>query len=367
MKSLSIFFCALLALPAPASAYVVTSYVILSVYTSNGYTASDGTYTRSSSLNAEVGTTRSESLITHTYPVAAPSTSVSAITTFTASADYADVTLLNIVLESGSVLSSPHTSYKSTPLDISYAVPITYTPEPRCSQNWTFTTNVPVEIPALVTPKPVTWATSVSLYRYQDQKPTRHTDVLAILNPTDVASGEVASASSIYAPYQMSFCDIPTTTCPTASPAPCTQIWTYTSSPSRYSGSSSYSDYDDRYWLTPLILICVLVPIGWILIWIIIGLLESWFSFKGLCLGLHRKRGIPYAWCCISVLFLCWVGPTYKAKSPEEQAILLERWKAMKNLEKIKLWMKWGFNWKYPDILGAEPELAKRPPRQAFL
>ncbi|KAK2630221.1 hypothetical protein QTJ16_001041 [Diplocarpon rosae] len=367
MHSPWILFCALLTFPVPAAPYVVTSYVILSVYTRDGYTASDEPYTYSSSLHTRTGTTRPESLITSIYPVAAPSTGVSAIATLTASADNADVTLINIVLESGSILSSPYSSSAAASLDTSYAVPITYTPEARCSQNWTFTTNVPVEIPAMVTPTPVTLETSVSLFRYQDQKPMRHTEVLAILNPTNVASGEVASASSIYAPYQMSYCYVPTTTCATASPTECSQIWTYTSSPSGYNSSSWYNDYDDRYWLRSLILVCVLVPLGWILIWLAVGLLESWYSFKGLFLGLHRKRGFPYAWCCISVLFLCWVGPTYKAKSPEEQAVLLERWKAMKKSEKFKLWMKWGFRWKYPDVLGAEPELAKRAVRQGFL
>jgi hypothetical protein len=107
-----------------------------------------------------------------------------------------------------------------------------------------------------------------------------------------------------------------------------------------------------------MILIAVLVPVSWIILWLIIGLWESWMSFKGVILGLHRKRGLPYAWCCVSIFFLCCVGPTYKAKSAEEQAELLEKWNAIKRSEKFKLWMKWGFRWNYPDMLGDEPEFA---------
>ncbi|KAI9050151.1 hypothetical protein LZ554_006292 [Drepanopeziza brunnea f. sp. 'monogermtubi'] len=366
MKSLSVIFCSLLALKVSAAPYIVTSYVVLSVYTREGYTQSD----RTRAYTTYSGTTYAESLATYTYPANVPTTTYSALSTVTTSAEYAGVTVVEILLQSAPRYTRSYASYDSESLylETQYVVPITYSPDATCSQNWTLTSMVPVYVPAIVTPTIASLSTSVSTYSYEHLNPTMYTEVLAILNPSDIASSDVASASATYAPesYYMSNCYTPTTKCYTSPTALCRQTWSYDSSSSRSSRSFYDSDDDYNYW-TPLILLCVLVPVGWFLIWFLVGLLESWVSFKGLMLGKHRKRGLPYAWCCISWLFLCWVGPTYKAKSPEEQAVLLERWKEMKKREKFKLWMKHGFRWKYPDILGAEPELAKRAFRQGCL
>jgi len=358
MLFLSFFLCALLALTVSAAPYIVTSYVVLSVYTESAYTYYGGR------------STEPESYRTYTDGVAKPTASVSVLSTMTESAAYADVTIVYEVLESGSPVSRTYASNDLSAVYTSYVVPITYSADSTCSgQSWTLSTNVPVTLPAIITPTPVTAITSTTTYPYGYYKEPQQTYVVAVLNATDVDASQVASASSYYAPSYMEYCYTPTTTCstPTGTAAQCKTTFVYDSSSSS-SGSRYYDDYySDHYWLTPLILICVLVPVGWFLLWLIVGLLESWMSFKGLMLGQHRKRGLPYAWCCISIIFLCWTGPTYKAKSPEEQAVLLERWKEMKKGEKFKLWMKWGFRWKYPTMLGEEPEIAKRALRQGCL
>lgn len=342
----------LFALCASAAPYIVTTYVELSVYTEDyGYTDSE--------------TTIPASVYTYTDAVI-PATPVSAIATLTESAGYADVTVIQVVVESGSAVTQ--NNYDSSYTQISYVVPVTYTPEPTCtSQNWTFTTNVPVYVPDIVSLPAVTTFTSATTISYEYYSPTPTTGLVAVVNPTDVDASDLAAASSEYMPYGLSYCYTPTTSCATgtASAASCTTTFVYDSSASYYYGGDPY--FDDKSWITPLVLICVLVPVGWFLIWLFIGLWESWMSFKGLMLGRHRKRGLPYAWCCISILFLCWVGPTYKAKSAAEQEVLQERWKAMSKREKFKLWMKWGFRWKYPDVLGEEPEFAKRAFRQGCL
>ncbi|CZR56413.1 uncharacterized protein PAC_06301 [Phialocephala subalpina] len=346
-----LLFLSFFAISVSAAPYIVTSYVVLSVYTEDGFTNSRTTYP--------------ESLYTYTRPVV-PATPVNAITTITTDASYAEVTIVDIVVESGSRVSYTYNT-DSTYLDTSYVVPVTYTPDATCtSQNWTFTTNVPIYIPDIVSLTPVTTSLSATTYSYLGYRPTPTTDVIAVLNPTDVNADDLASASSEYAPYGMSYCYTPTTYCPTASGATCTPTFTYDSSSSSSYYSGSYDSYYDSQ-IRDIILIAVLVPVGWWLIWLIIGFWESWMSFKGLMLGQHRKRGLPYSWCCISILFLCWTGPTYKAKSVEEQARLAEQWKEMKAGQKFKLWMKWGFRWKYPDVLGEEPEFAKRAFRQGCL
>lgn len=344
-----------LAICVSAAPYIVTTYVELSVYTDDGFT--------------DLETTVPESVYTYTEAVV-PATPVSAIATLTASAEYADVTILEVVVESGSPVTQ--NDYDSTYIETSYVVPITYTPDPTCtSQNWTYTTNVPVYVPDIVSLTPVTISSSATTISYLYYNPTPTTDLVAVLNPTDVNADNLASASSEYMPYGMSYCYTPTSYCAsgTASAASCTTTFTFDDSNdgSNPAYNGGYYDDDDNRWVLDIILICVLVPVGWFLIWLLIGLWESWMSFKGLMLGQHRKRGLPYAWCCISVLFLCWVGPTYKAKSAEEQTELLEKWKAMKKREKFKLWMKWGFRWKYPDMIGEEPEFAKRAFRQGCL
>lgn len=362
MQFLPLFLCAFIALTVSAAPYIVTSYVVLSVYTESAYTYD---YAGSTS-------TYPESLYTYTSQVAKPTASVPVLSTVTESAAYADVTIVYEVLESGSPISRTRASDYLSAVYTYYVIPITYSADPTCSQTWTYSTNVPITLPAIITPTPVTATTSVTTYTYGYGSEPQQTYVVAILNATDVNAEDVAYASSVYAPSYASYCYTPTTTCstPTAtgSAAKCTTTFvydsSYSSSGSRY---SSYDEYYDNYWLTPLILICVLVPVGWFLLWLIVGLFESWMSFKGLMLGQHRKRGLPYAWCCISIIFLCWTGPTYKAKSPEEQAVMLERWKEMKKGEKFKLWMKWGFRWKYPTMLGEEPQIAKRALRQGCL
>lgn len=339
------------AAPAP---YIVTTYVVLSTYTYE-----DAFTERSTTIPADIET--------YTQIVAAPTTPVSALTTITTDSSYTHVTILEVVLPTGTAPS--YSSYDTAALSTSYLVPITYTPLPSCtSQNWTFTTNVPVYVPDMVVLPPVTTYISASTQTYAHYNPTPTTDIIAVLNPTDVNAEDLADASSEYMPYYMSYCYTPTTYCstPTSGAAVCTPTFTYDSS-SEYSSSYYGYDYYDNHWLRDLILICVLVPVGWFLIWLLIGLWESWMSFKGLMLGLHRKRGLPYSWCCISILFLCWVGPTYKAKSVEEQAILKERWDAMGKREKLRLWLRWGFRWKYPDCCGEEPEVAKRAFRQGCL
>jgi hypothetical protein len=352
------FTIALGASRAFAAPYIVTKYVQLSVYTVEAYT--------------DYQTTEAESIYTYTESVV-PATPVSAITTITTSADYADVTILEIVVASAAVQSYSTLSYDSTALVTQYVVPVTYVPNATCtSQNWTYSTNVPVYIPDIVSLSPVTVSTSVSTISYLHYNPTPTTEVIAVLNPTDVSADDFASASVEYEPYGMAYCYTPTSYCDvataTGAAAQCTTTFVYDGSDgSNYPNDALYDQYEDN-WIRNLILIAVLVPVGWWLIWLCVGLFESWLSFKGLMLGQHRKRGLPYSWCCISILFLCFTGPTYRAKSAEEQTRLAEQWGEMKRWQKFKLWMKWGFRWKYPvEVLGEEPEIAKRALRQGCL
>lgn len=339
-----------------AAPYVVTKYVEESLVT---YT--EAAYRSSSTIV-------SKSILIETYSeyVSVTASSFAPITTITTTGydDYADVTLVEIVVPTG---VGTEAAYGYSEDETSYVVPVTYTPSATCSQNWTYSTNIPVYLPAIVTLPAATVSTTVSYYTgFGEAAPSPTTQIIAILNPTDVNSADLAAASSAYAPDDLSYCYTPTTYCPTAVSATCTPTFAYDPNSDGYAYSSSYYDYDDPWYRTVLI-IAIAVPVGWVFLWLCIGFLESWLSFKGLMLGQKRKRGLPYSWCCLSVFFLCFIGPTYQAKSTEEQTELLAKWKELGAGKKFKLWMKWGFRWKYPDMIGEEPPIAKRPFRQGCL
>ena len=315
-------------------------------------------------------------------------TPTNGIKTVTDSSSYAEITVIEINLPAGTVPTSSSDSFindsefstSNYPTPTSYFVPVTYTPMASCSsrysQTWALTTNIPVSIPYLVRPAitPLSTLTSTTTYTAFDDKLSRVTQKMAILNPTDIPISVLASLSTLYSPPELIRCFTPTSACYTMTRAngilepTCTSTFTH----DRSDPNSINYPYDEwsprpassRYFF---LLIIIGVPLGWLLLFFLLGLVESWFSFKGLMLGKQRKRGTPYTWCCVNFLTLCCVGPTYKAKSEEEQAILGERWKALKAGEKLRLWGKWGFKWSYPDVLGEAPEIDRRALRQRCL
>ncbi|CAG8960342.1 hypothetical protein HYFRA_00012416 [Hymenoscyphus fraxineus] len=338
------------ALNVLAAPYIVTSYVELSVHTQyNG-------------------------VKTYTKPVVLPSTITappSAIATSTrADKYYTHVSIVDIVLSPG-LGKSPSYDYEDSEdvLYTTYMVPLTFNAPTSCSStSWAFTTTVAVYIPPPVRGKinAATLSTSASTYTYEHRNPVPTTNVIAILNPTDVDPSDLASASSKHSRYYYytrytSPGGLNTLASPTSSSET-------SRSSSRYEscGGSYSACYNSPY--QTLLTIIPLVIFGWSLLWFLIGLLESWYSFKGLMQGEKRKRGIPYSWCCISWLCLCFTGPVYKAKTPEEQVVLKQKWAEMKIGAKMGLWVKWGFRFQYPvEILGAEPEIYKRAFRQGCL
>ncbi|KAI9639982.1 hypothetical protein NHQ30_011651 [Ciborinia camelliae] len=352
------------AAPAP---YIVTSYVEVSVYTYEAAETIDG-----STYPAGVETL-TEAIVPNATPV------TNAIKTLTDTSEYAQVTIIEVFLPPGSGHRSTATT---TAPQTSYMVPITYKPYPSCTgsgQNWTYVTTVHVNLPTIIASfiTPTSLTTSASTYTEFADIIDVQTQVEAFLNPTDVASVDLAMASDLHEPYLMSYCYTPTTTCTTVlASASCNPTWAYPYSSSSNNNDDDYgSDSDDNAYYCDgygycgtqhtILVIAICVPVCWIGFWLLIGLFESWFSFKGIMMGKRRKRGIPYAWACISLWFLCCRGPTYKAKSEEEQERLAIQWKEMGIPKKLQLWLKWGFRWKYPDMLGDEPERYKRPFRDS--
>ncbi|CAG8978762.1 hypothetical protein HYALB_00012747 [Hymenoscyphus albidus] len=338
-----------------AAPYIVTSYVELSVYTQyNG-------------------------VKTYTKPVVLPSTITApptAIATSTrADTYYTHVSIVDIVLSPG-VRKSHSYDYEDSEdaLYRTYMVPLTFNAPTSCSStSWAFTTTVEIYIPPPVRGKisAATLSTSASTYTYEHCNPVPTTDVIAILNPTDVEPSDLASLNALATPTgsdDIGTEDIYTSRHPSRPTSTSTSSSDTSRSGSRYEycGGSYSACYDSNY--RALLTFILLVIFGWFLLWFLIGLLESWYSFKGLMQGEKRKRGMPYSWCCISWPCLCFTGPVYKARTPEEQVVLKQKWAEMKMGGKMKLWVRWGFRFKYPvELLGAEPEIYKRAFRQGCL
>lgn len=370
-----------LSAPAPIpnpEPYIVTKYVEeTATYTYRGYTQSSSTILPSVDIS--------------TKTVVPTDTPTNGLRTVTDSTSYAEVTIIEILLPPGSapkITSSSLDLYGTDDAYVlaqstRYVVPVTYTPLASCTsrysgQSWALTTNIPISIPFPVRGAitPLSLLASTSTYTDNYDKLSLITSQYAVLNPTDIPSAALASALSLYEPNGLANCYTPTTACYTVTyaegerEATCRHTFTYDSNyRSTFSGNDPYPEgyTRDSRWRVYSILILVLAPFTWLLFFFLLGLLESYLSFKGLMLGKHRKRGVPYTWCCVSLFTLCCVGPTYKAKSAEEQVILGERWKEYKKREKFKLWVKWGLKWKYPDVLGEAPEIDKRALRERCL
>ncbi|KAK3365403.1 hypothetical protein B0H63DRAFT_504746 [Podospora didyma] len=82
---------------------------------------------------------------------------------------------------------------------------------------------------------------------------------------------------------------------------------------------------------------------------------SSWFWFRALMLGKQSLRFGTICWCCLTLWVICFtrVSP---ARTPQDKAILKQRWAAIPAGRRIKLWFKWGFRHQYPvDLLGPDP------------
>lgn len=86
--------------------------------------------------------------------------------------------------------------------------------------------------------------------------------------------------------------------------------------------------------------------LSWFGLFLITGLIESWFLFKKAMTGQKARRGLPYGFACLcpmlSLLALYFVRKL-PAKSPEEQEVLVKRWQEMSATEKFVKWIEWGF------------------------
>ncbi|KAK3367654.1 hypothetical protein B0H63DRAFT_442297 [Podospora didyma] len=321
-----------LAHQANATFWTVTSY-------SAAYLSTSGTrvYTRTTDVASGV------------KPTATPYSTSSYVMT------YSDVTIVYVYLPIGAVADKDIvTTTTYSPPDYgaytAWAIPVVWTAPPACATPFTVSTYTNFYPPAYVTDilSPISTATSM----YTNAGGSKITYYTKFIDASAQPSSINPTSNYYYSNYVLACSN------PTATP-------TY----SRYSGGSgsgspgsgvtdalnNYAICGNYYgcWTALavwIIAIAVIIPSLFFL-----GFLESWFWFRALMLGKQSLRFGTICWCCLTLWVICFtrVSP---ARTPQDKAILKQRWAAIPAGRRIKLWFKWGFRHQYPvDLLGPDP------------
>ncbi|OBT94494.1 hypothetical protein VE01_07193 [Pseudogymnoascus verrucosus] len=353
-----------------ASPFVVTSY-----YENKVTTYSDYTYIRSYTTSIDFGPT-----YTRIVPVKPTNTAAAPLSIdTTVDQYYTDVTVVNVLLPTGAgeVITRDYsaTSYYD------YYIKLSYTAPTSCATEWVYTTTANADLPPMITPTPTSVSTSVSQYQAFGTKTTYY---FAYIDPAILPTSSLASIKSEYAPYFTSSCTVPysyQTNLVTPGTGGSNSGSSDSGSSSSGSGSSSsgddgcYEDYSGYYnqfqhkfkcpdgstYTTGLsdLSIALIIIFGWLGLFLIIGLIESYIAFSRLCRGRHARRGLPISFAFLfpflSCFFLCCHQRGFQGKSAEEQETLKAAWKETGAFTKLGRWLKWGFRYKYPDFLGAAP------------
>lgn len=267
---------------------------------------------------------------------------------------YNGVTAVQLVVEPTAGVINTGYNY------LNHYATVTYTAPSSCSYttSQSLTTVIPINVPraaeGLVDPDLVT--TTVT-YRYITDSYTR---TRAMLDVSEIPASVFSSASSYYKPSMYKTCDSYYRTGRT------TYVSGGGSTSNRYSGCSKFiwyiggSEFSGGYccsdgchytWGIPPWGLGLAIFFGWFGLFLIIGFVESWFTFRRAMLGQKARRGLPYGFACLcpilSCLFLITVKK-YPAKSPEEQAFLVAKWKDMSGASKIGWWLKYLFRRRDP-------------------
>ncbi|KAE8133608.1 hypothetical protein BDV38DRAFT_182860 [Aspergillus pseudotamarii] len=238
-----------------------------------------------------------------------------------------------------------------------FKVYLTYSAPTGCATQWTQTTAVPVSPPVVVQDllPQTSMETSVSVDSSVPFQPTTYTYDVVYVDPTQVPSSTLESLSYYNRPTSL------------YTGAQC--YYTSTDS-SRYTGGYYYGYGDDYNWflddyymgISPLALTLILT-LGWIGLFLILGFIEAFVRFRRLMTGWQTRRGLPVCWSLtvipISLLLLCFFRKGYRARSQADAEILKKRWDAMGFWTKLRLFFVWGFRFKYPPMLGPAPARVK--------
>lgn len=185
-----------------------------------------------------------------------------------------------------------------------------------------------------------------------------------MLDVSDIPTSVYSSASSYYKPSMYKTCDSyyrtgrttysggggSTSGSGSTSYSGCSKFVWYIGG-SELSGGYCCSDGCHYTWGIPPWGLALAIFFGWFGLFLIIGLIESWFTFRRAMLGQKARRGLPYGFACLCPIISCLSLITvkkYPAKSQEEQAFLVARWKDMSAGSSLGMWLKYLFRRKDP-------------------
>lgn len=288
---------------------------------------------------------------TSTIPISPTATKPDVLRTFTSIDSYdSDVTAVNLVVAPTAGAAITGYEYPGNYVNVVYTMP------PSCSYEpiQTLTTAIPIYVPYeakdLIQPESI--ITSTITYEYITDKDTV---TMAMLEPSDIPNSVYASVSSAYADAIYSGCrQYPigndgygsggsggTSGTSYTDYSGCSEFTWYIAG-SAFSGGSCCADGCHYTWGIPPWGLALAVFFSWFGLFLIIGLVESWFIFRRAMLGQKVRRGLPYgfAFLCpvLSCLFLFTVKK-YSSKTPEQQAFLAARWKEMSTSAAMGLWL----------------------------
>lgn len=263
-------------------------------------------------------------------------------------------TIVQVLLPSGAVATPTSTPVSfglaPTPDSIatSYYVNIGYTAPTSCSSHWTTTSAVPVRVPYQIETliRPTSVATSLSVDNEYAFQPTTYTIEMFFIAPSQLPGSSLSELSYQNLPTAASLCSYPTAS-----------SGGYDSG---YGQGNNANWLHDSYWygISPLAIILI-TTLGSFGFWFVVGCIESFVQFRDLMRGLPARRGPPRAWCMLapitSCLVFCFTSKGFYGRPEDEAKELEDKWNAMGAGEKFRLWLKWGFRYKYPPMLGPRP------------
>ncbi|KAK3897683.1 hypothetical protein C8A05DRAFT_47778 [Staphylotrichum tortipilum] len=335
--------------PALASFYTVTSYYVLTLTTTPLYSTCT---TNTCRMYTDTETLTVKPTVT---PTATPLSS----TTYTYS--YDDLEVVRLYLAANAVASSDliptSTSRRQSGVYTEFAVPVTWTAPSSCPTPFTVATVSDVYLPYQVTAYMSAQSTATSIYTYANRDSTV-TYITYIIPQSAVPASVLNPTSNYYYSYFVKSCRNPTATGGAEYYGP-----TYTArggSGGSSSGGSGSSGWDD--WTVCSALTGCVALATWIIVvatilpaLFVFGFIESYFWFRRMMLGKSALRLGTVCWCCLSLWFILLTRRSAR-RTVADQALLKQYWATLGAGQRIKLWFKWGFRWKYPVELLGNPD-----------
>ncbi|KAF7594842.1 hypothetical protein BBP40_008172 [Aspergillus hancockii] len=256
-----------------------------------------------------------------------------------------------------------------------YKVNLTYSAPTGCSMQWTQTTAAQVFPPRVVQSllPQTAMATSVTVDSSLPFQPTTYTYDVVYVDPTQIPSRSLSALSRENRPtslYTGAGCYYTSTSTSASTSTGNDGYYNGGNYDGGYHNSGYYGYHDDYNWflddyymgISPLALTLILT-IGWIGLFLILGFIEAFVRFRRLMTGWQTRRGLPVCWSVtilpITLLLLFFFRKGFRARSQADAETLKKRWDAMSLGTKLRLFFVWGFRFKYPPMLGPAPARVK--------